>query len=114
MSNKPHCVGIDFGTFKTSIVASNGNRDSIMTAVGLPKDHIARGMLGCDEVFGDRIGQVRTAVNLVRPFDCGALKYTDSSAAGLSADEVNRRCKAAKSIMGEVVRRVELLSLIHI
>ena len=108
MSNKPQCVGIDFGTFKTSIVASNGNRDSIMTAVGLPKDHIARGMLGCDEVFGDRIGQVRTAVNLVRPFDCGALKYTDSSAAGLSADEVNRRCKAAKSIMGEVVRRVEL------
>ena len=40
MSNKPQCVGIDFGTFKTSIVASNGNRDSIMTAVGLPKDHI--------------------------------------------------------------------------
>ena len=58
MSNKPQCVGIDFGTFKTSIVAQM-EIDSIMTAVGLPKDHIARGMLGCDEVFGDRIGQVR-------------------------------------------------------
>lgn len=108
MTTKPQCVGIDFGTYKTSIVASNGNRDSIVTAVGIPKDHIARGMIGRDEVFGGEIDKVRTAIDIVRPFDCGALKYTDSSEAGLSTDEVNRRCKAAKSIMGEAVRRVEL------
>lgn len=35
-------VGMDLGTFKTSVASSGGYRDVMQTAVGWPKDHFAR------------------------------------------------------------------------
>src|SRR5262249_55184291 len=70
-------IGMDLGTFKTSVVSSNGRRDVIHSAVGRPKDHIARGLLGRDLVFGEEILEQRLALDVIRPFAKGALKYVD-------------------------------------
>ena len=39
-------VGMDLGTFKTSVASSAGIRDVLYSAVGWPRDHVARTMLG--------------------------------------------------------------------
>jgi hypothetical protein len=46
MDAKGIFIGMDLGTFKTSVASSAGVRDVIPTAVGWPKDSVARTMLG--------------------------------------------------------------------
>jgi len=70
-------IGVDFGTFKTSAACSNGRREMLPTAVGWPKDHVARTMLGRDVIFGKEIQEFRLALNVVRPFERGVLKYVE-------------------------------------
>jgi hypothetical protein len=41
-------IGMDLGTFNTSVVSSNGIREDLYTAVGWPHDHVARNLLGRD------------------------------------------------------------------
>ncbi len=96
-------IGMDFGTFKTSVVSSNGRRDVIYTAVGWPKDHVARAMLGRDVVFGEDVFEQRLALNVVRPFEKGALKYSNQSEAGVSNEDVERRKTAAKLLVKHAV-----------
>ena len=68
-------IGMDLGTFKTSVASSTGVRDVVPTAVGWPKDHVARTMLGRDVVFGKDLTEHRLALHVVRPFEKGVLKY---------------------------------------
>ena len=46
-------LGIDLGTSRTSVSASNGNRETIESFVGYPKDPVARKLLGRDVLFGE-------------------------------------------------------------
>ena len=39
-------IGMDLGTFKTSVASSYGKRDALHSAVGWPKDRIAQAALG--------------------------------------------------------------------
>ena len=80
---KPFCVGMDLGTFKTSVIASNGNRAVAQSIVGFPKDHIARAALGRDVLFGSEVLDKRLSLDYVRPFQHGGLKYLDPAAAGV-------------------------------
>ncbi len=99
-------VGMDLGTFKTSVASSGGYRDVMQTAVGWPKDHFARTMLGRDVVFGKDIVDHRLALDVVRPFEKGALKYVDSKAAGLSDKQVEKHALAAKLVIEYAVNLV--------
>ncbi|MFM2097130.1 MAG: hypothetical protein RIS70_4254, partial [Planctomycetota bacterium] len=65
MSESITYLGIDLGSFKTSVTSSNGRRHSLQTAVGWPKDHIARAMLGRDVVFGTELREQRLALDIV-------------------------------------------------
>ena len=47
-----HIVGIDLGTSRTSIAASNGVRETVYSFVGYPKDVVARKLLKKDVLFG--------------------------------------------------------------
>ena len=92
-------VGMDLGTFKTSVASSRGIRDVIPSAVGWPKDHIARTMLGRDVVFGKDLTEHRLALEVVRPFEKGALKYVDATAAGMTEKQVQKHALATKLVI---------------
>ena len=100
-------VGMDLGTFKTSIACSNGLRESFPTAVGWPKDHVAREMLGRDVVFGRDIVGHRLALEVVRPFEGGVLKYIDGDEIGMSAEQQERYRSAARLVVEHAVSLVK-------
>lgn len=103
MDNQPAYIGMDLGTFKTSVVSSNGSRDSIFSAVGWPKDHVARAILGRDVVFGNDVVEKRLALKVCRPFQRGALKYLDSADSGVGADDVEQHKEAARLLVRHAV-----------
>ena len=45
-------IGIDLGTYQSTISASNGQGGTVETIVGKPKDPIARNFLKRDTLFG--------------------------------------------------------------
>ncbi len=96
-------IGMDLGTFKTSVASTNGRRDVIHSAVGWPKDHVARGMLGRDVIFGEEILKQRLALDVVRPFEKGVLKYLDHADAGVSDAEVAKHKEAARLLVEHAV-----------
>jgi rod shape-determining protein MreB len=96
-------VGMDLGTFKTSVASSTGLRDVLPSAVGWPKDQIARTLLGRDVVFGKDLVEHRLALHLVRPFEKGALKYNSIAEAGVPADKVDLHREAARLLVEHAV-----------
>src|SRR3954453_16934743 len=103
MDNGVIYIGMDLGTFKTSVASSAGVRDVIYSAVGWPKDHVARTMLGRDVVFGQDIITHRLALNIIRPFEKGVLKYSSAKDTGLPADQVQKHKDAAKLLVEHAV-----------
>ena len=100
MDAKAIYIGMDLGTFKTSVASSAGVRDVIHTAVGWPKDQVARTMLGRDVVFGKDLIEHRLAVNIIRPFEKGVLKYNNPDDAGVTPDQVTLYKQAASVAVG--------------
>src|SRR5262245_59400965 len=96
-------IGMDLGTFKTSVASSAGVRDVLPSAVGWPKDYVARTMLGRDIVFGNDVTHHRLALNVVRPFEKGVLKYTGLREAGVPPEEVRQHKEAARLLVKQAV-----------
>lgn len=96
-------VGMDLGCFKTSVAATNGVREEVHSIVGWPKDPVARKMLGKDILFGQEVYQHRLALDVVRPFERGALKYVDDAAAGIPPEKLARYKEAARELVKHVV-----------
>jgi rod shape-determining protein MreB len=94
-------IGMDLGSFKTSVTCSNGRREALPTAVGWPKDDVARAKLGGDVVFGKAIRRRRIILDVVRPFEHGLLKYNDVSER--DAAHILRRTDAAGLIVAHAV-----------
>ncbi|GDY11002.1 MAG: hypothetical protein DWI21_01555 [Planctomycetota bacterium] len=99
-------IGVDFGTFKTSAACSNGRCEMLPTAVGWPKDHVARTMLGRDVVFGKEIQEYRLALNVVRPFERGVLKFVDQAEVGLTGPKSDAHKEAAKLVLEHAVSQM--------
>src|SRR5262245_40053825 len=99
MDVKAVYIGMDLGTFKTSVASSTGVRDVIPTAVGWPRDAVARTMLGRDVVFGKDLHEHRLAVNVVRPFAKGVLKYNSPDSMGVTAEQVALHRQAARLVV---------------
>jgi rod shape-determining protein MreB and related proteins len=95
-------IGMDLGTFKTSVASSIGTRDVLFSAVGWPRDHVARASLGRDVVFGQDLVEQRLALNVVRPFEKGVLKYNDEEINANPAETANRK-KAAQLLIQQAV-----------
>jgi rod shape-determining protein MreB and related proteins len=70
-------IGIDFGTSKTAVVASNGVRECIATVVGYPKDMIAAKFLQKTIVLGNDAVKNRLALTMYKPIEKGIMKNTD-------------------------------------
>lgn len=96
-------IGMDLGSFKTSIAASNGAREVVYSAVGWPKDPVARKMLGRDVIFGKEAVEKRLALDFVRPFEKGVLKYMGREDAGVAKDRVEKHKEAARLLVKHAV-----------
>lgn len=99
-------VGMDLGSFKTSVCCSNGRRESLPSAVGWPKDHIAKGLIGADVAFGDTIESHPLALDIVRPFGNGVLKFNDPKAYDVDARDHATLLSAAKALVRHAVAQV--------
>ncbi len=94
-------VGIDLGTSRTSVSASNGVRETIESFVGYPKDPVARKLLKKDVLFGREARDKRLSLNLHRPLEHGVLKFNADG----SEDADSRR--AAMDLVKEIVRQAK-------
>jgi rod shape-determining protein MreB len=103
MDAKAIFIGMDLGTYKTSVASSTGIRDVIPTAVGWPRDPVARTMLGRDVVFGKDLVEHRLAVTVIRPFEKGVLKFTSAEEAGVSAAQLAAHKQAARLVVEHAV-----------
>lgn len=108
-------VGIDLGSFKTSIVASNGQRAVVESIVGQPKDGIASKVLarkvakrafGGQVLFGKDVHGERLALNVIRPFEQAILKYRTADQAGLTENDVTERRRAISLLLQHIVSLV--------
>jgi len=72
-------VGIDLGTSRTVIAASNGMRTFVPSYVGYAKDAVTEKMLGSNVVFGEKALRYKMAVDLYRPIENGVIQYSDDS-----------------------------------
>ena len=103
MDKKIFYVGMDLGTFKTSVASSTGLRDELLSAVGWPKDHFARTLLGRDVVFGKDLIEHRLALDVVRPFEKGVLKYNNIKECGVRPQDVKKHQEAARLLVDHAV-----------
>lgn len=73
-SNEPLQVGIDLGTSRSAISASNGEKFVVDSFVGWPADMVAKKVLKRDILIGHEALANRTMVDLHRPLERGLLK----------------------------------------
>lgn len=67
-------VGIDLGTSRSSISASNNTREWIESYVGWPRDFIALQVVGKPVLFGADALNNRLSLDLCRPLERGVIK----------------------------------------
>ncbi len=67
-------VGIDLGTSRSAVSASNGQQHVIESYVGWPVDMVARKVLKKDILIGDEAVANRAMVDLRRPLERGLIK----------------------------------------
>lgn len=68
------CVGIDLGTSRSSISASNGERHVVDSYVGWPVDMVARKVLKKQVLIGGEALENRSMLDLRRPLEQGVIK----------------------------------------
>lgn len=85
-------VGIDLGTSRSAISASNGKREWEASYVGWPKDFISEKVLGAPILYGAHALENRLSLDLYRPLEHGVIKE------GTSRDE-----EAVKEIVAHLL-----------
>ena len=73
-TNEPLCVGIDLGTSRSSISASNGERHVVDSYVGWPVDMVARKVVKKPVLVGREALDNRPMLDLRRPLERGIMK----------------------------------------
>ena len=95
-------LGIDLGTSRTSVSASNGVRETVASFVGYPKDPVSRKLLKADVLFGDEAVKNRLALEFFRPLEHGVIKGSTEGDEEASEDG---NLRAARDLIAEIVRR---------
>ncbi len=96
-------LGIDLGTSRTSVSASNGIRETVASYVGYPKDVVARKLHGKDVLFGSEAIEKRLSLEFYRPLAKGVIKSSLDGPAG--KDDAAGNLRAARDLIAEIVRR---------
>jgi rod shape-determining protein MreB len=93
-------VGIDLGTSRASIAASNGVREVVPTYVGYPKDNISEELLGVQPLFGELALKHRLSVELIRPLAHGVIRNGNGR-------NVNKNLVAAQQLVRHLLERTQ-------
>ncbi len=91
-------VGVDLGTCRASVSASNGTREVVPTYVGYPRDNISEELLGNEPLFGDLALKHRLSVELIRPLAHGVIREGDKNGK-------NRNLVAAQQLVRHLLER---------
>ncbi len=94
-------IGMDLGTSRTSVSASNGVRETVYSMVGYPKDVVSHKLLKKDVLFGKEALEKRLSLRLYKPLEKGVLKYSGD---GKMDAEAKANLKAAQDLIGEAIR----------
>ncbi len=94
-------LGIDLGTSRTSVSASNGVRETVASFVGYPKDVVAKKLLKKDVLFGDDALQHRLSLEFFRPLEHGVIKT------GKKDGTYDKNLRAAQDLIAEIIRRAK-------
>ena len=105
----PLYVGIDLGTSRSSVCASNGRRATLPTVVGWPIDPIARGFLKKDIVFGEEAIANRLSIETVRPVEDGVIKVKATQKPGGRMEADDRTKEAASEFISHLIDLCEPL-----
>jgi rod shape-determining protein MreB len=90
-------IGIDLGTSRSVVSASNGSRKWLESYVGWPKDFVAKKSLGKRVLFGSDALEHRLSLNLCRPLEHGVLRE------GTAQDEAG-----IKELIGHLVELADV------
>ena len=93
-------IGMDLGTSRTSVSASNGVRETVYSVVGYPKDVVSKKLLKKDVLFGKEALDKRLSLKMYKPLEKGVIKYTGDA---MDA-EAKANLKAAQDLIGEAIR----------
>ncbi len=93
---EPLHIGIDLGTSRSAIAASNGKQTWVESYVAWPKDFVSRKMLGEDILFGEQALANRLSVTLVRPLENGVIR-----------DGTERDEEAVRELIHHLIEQVE-------
>lgn len=102
-------IGVDLGTSRTSISASNGVRESVLSYVGYPKDIVSRKLFKTDCVYGDEALSHRLSLRMYRPLEHGVIKGSAQK-----TDDYEENLRAARDLVKHAIelakpRKDELL-----
>src|SRR5262245_3736774 len=92
-------VGIDLGTSRTSVAASNGVRETVSSWVGYPKDVVSRKALKKEILFGAEALAHRLSLDLYRPLASGVIQHSDTP----DAPEAKAHMKAAQDLIRHAI-----------
>jgi rod shape-determining protein MreB len=96
-------LGIDLGTSRTSVASSNGQRVTISSHVGYPKDVVSMKLLKKDVLFGDEAVEHRLSLKFYRPLAAGVMKHTSNE----KTSDVEGNMKAAADLIREIIRQAK-------
>jgi rod shape-determining protein MreB len=85
-------IGIDLGTSRSAISASNGSKNWMESFIGWPKDFIAHKVLGKQVLFGEEALENRLSLDIYRPLERGVIK-----------DGSERSETAVKELIGHLI-----------
>ncbi|MBK9384133.1 MAG: rod shape-determining protein [Planctomycetes bacterium] len=94
-------IGVDLGTSRTSISASNGVRATVASLVGYPKDHVARKLLKRDILFGEEALEKRLSLKMFRPLERGVIKGSEKG--DFTSPEAKENLEAARALIRHAV-----------
>ncbi len=95
-------IGMDLGTSRTAIAASNGARETVYSVVGYPKDVVSMKMLQREVLFGEEAMRKRLSLHYYRPLEKGVIKYSDDSA-NVNGAEAQANLKAAADLVRHAI-----------
>ncbi|MCA8944394.1 MAG: rod shape-determining protein [Planctomycetes bacterium] len=93
-------IGMDLGTSRTSVTASNGVRETVFSIVGYPKDIVSRKLLKKDVLFGREALEKRLSLNIFKPLEHGVLKNSTDP----NSEDAKQIVRAAKDLIAEAIR----------